>query len=370
MACAKPPSSSGLTPPSSNPPAPLPIYSALRKMEETISTKPPSETVDRAIKYADECLASAVDKGVRGAELRSIQNRIEELKHFAVLRQRDAIGLPGPAEPRSRNERSLPLDKALERFTETDSKRESDRVVKALADRSHWQHKEYCEHLVKVIQGNDSLPQEYKDQLPSDVAAVVRACPEAGGLVKELTLRGQRKPTGSSSKLGSRGRSGIGSAYEIMGTAALTRRVIHSGNNGPSLWLNSQVDHVTFGDKAVINRTLSPAGFLMMPTRRTVECDLRIGRPPTNMLLGDQWREIGVDFKHVKRGEQRSYKPDDHNQIQNVANVIRDGTIDEYHFVTNGSFDSKFKSWVAEANAELTVHGHTPIAYHEHVTTI
>jgi hypothetical protein len=370
MACAKPPSSSGMTPPAGpTQPAPLPVYSALRQMENAIETKPPGESVDKAIKWAEDCLASAIAAGVRGAELQRLQNKLDDLKHFAVLRQRDAIGQPGLAAPRSRHEKSVPLDKALEKFGEPDAKKLADRVVAPLVDTTHWQHEDYCRHLVNVIQGNDKLPDKYKEQLPRDVADVLKACPHAAGLVKELTLRGQRRATGSPSKLGSRWNSGIGSAYELMGTAALTRTVVPAGNNGPSLHLNSGVDHVTFGDKATINSSLDKDGNLIPRNRATIECDLRIGRPG-NALLLEGWREIGVDFKHVAHGDQRSNKPGDRNQIENVANVIRDGTIHEYHYVTNGTFHPDFKAWVSEENADLQAHGLTPIAYHEYVTSV
>ena len=151
-----------------------------------------------------------------------------------------------------------------------------------------------------------------------------------------------------------------------MGTATLTRAVFQAGNGGHSLHIDSGKDHITFGDKAGINGREDGTGKFQQRTRGTIECDLRIGRSTIN-----GYREIGVDFKHVRGAHTRSTKADDHNQIVNVAKVIEDGTIHEYHYVTNGKFSDTFKGLIAEANASLVGEGRTPpISYHEYVSSV
>ena len=180
-----------------------------------------------------------------------------------------------------------------------------------------------------------------------------------------MTLRGQNGPLGSRAKLGSDSNAAIGSAYELMGTAALIGKVSTPVNGGPTLFINAGFDKVTFGPKSTINREMTKLGFVEPPTRRSIECDIRIGRPN---LLG-VYREIGVDFKHSKE-ETKHASADLKNQVENVIKAIRHGEIHEYHFVTNGKFGTSFRKVIDAANEELKASGFSAIACHEYVLTV
>ena len=169
MACAKPPSPDGITTPSpSLHPAVAPVYSQLRKTEAIIETKPPGEQVDGAIKTAEEALAQARTSGIRAAELERLERRLQDLKQ---LRRSDS-GTQLVSQPNLDPSRRKVSDlrKPRQNSARPTRKRAAGRVADALVDKSHWQHKDYCKHLVQLVQGNDSLPEKYKNQLPRDVA--------------------------------------------------------------------------------------------------------------------------------------------------------------------------------------------------------
>lgn len=239
-------------------------------------------------------------------------------------------------------------------------------AINALTKDHHWAAREMRSNLVQMIERNGRIPDAYKPQLRHDVATVLRMCPHAGGLARELTLRGQRGATGSASKLGSQSNAGVGAAYEIMGAAALANGGSRAVNSGaPTLHINVGSDIVTFGDKAFINGRPGNSGEWISPTRGTIECDVRIGR---STPYG--FREIGIDFKHSSENGSRHSSADLKNQVENVVEAIRDGQLHEYHFVTNGSFGSGFKEVVAQANTELSRSGEALIGLHEHVHTL
>ena len=239
-------------------------------------------------------------------------------------------------------------------------------VERAMNDDTNWAAQEMRADLMKIIERSGNIPAAYKPQLHRDLAVVILMCPHAGGLVKELTERGQGRATGSASKLGSKGNGGVGSAYELMGAASLATKVSSPRNPGaPDLFIRSGEDIVTFGDKSYLNGRPDDASKWKSPARSTVECDVRIGR---STLAG--YREIGIDFKHrAEMGTTYSSK-NLLNQVEAVANVIKEGQLSEFHFVTNGTFGGDFPDKVAEVNAELVGLGFTPIGIHEHVTTL
>jgi hypothetical protein len=235
-----------------------------------------------------------------------------------------------------------------------------------MSDDSNWAAKEMRSDLIKIVESSGNIPEAYKQQLHHDLAVVLQMCPHAGGLVTELTDRGQRRATGSMSKLGSKGNAGVGSAYELMGAAALANTVHSPSNSGaPDLFISVGNDIITFGDKSYLNGRRGDSGDWRSPARSTVECDLRIGRSTI-----DGYREIGIDFKH--RAEMGTTYSSENlvNQVEAVASVIKDGQLDEFHFVTNGTFGGSFPAKVAEVNAELVGLGLTPIGIHERVTTL
>lgn len=364
MACAKPPDPDARTAPSPfSHPTVAPAMAALKEAETIISSQPPGAAVDAAIARAERMLQLAIRGHAPDKAIERLQGRLDHLKGFAQTRMRDNVYQS--AKPRSIQEQGASIESAAKHFWEGSAKRNAPIAISALERDDHWRSKEFKETLLTVIEQNARIPDDYREQLPKDVARVLRVCPDAAGLVKAMTLRGQNRPLASRARLGSDSNVAIGSAYEIMGTAALIGKLSSPVNGGPKLYIEPATDTVTFGVKSTINREMNRFGFVELPTRRTIESDIRIGRSEP---FGG-YREIGVDFKHSLGGA-RHTSSDLKNQVENVARAIRHGEIDEYHFVTNGRFAESFQRVIDAANEELKATGCMPIACHEYVTTL
>jgi len=151
-----------------------------------------------------------------------------------------------------------------------------------------------------------------------------------------------------------------------MGTAALTRKVSTPVNGGLKLYIDPIRDIVTFGDKSTINRQINgDTGAMERPTRKTIECDIRIARKTLT-----EYREIGVDFKHVKEARTKYASEDLRNQVENVVKALQQGQLHEYHFVTNGRFGDSFRHVIDATNETLVKEGYNPIACHEFVSSV
>lgn len=363
MACAKPPDPDARTEPSPfGHPTVAPAMAALKEAEIIISSQPPGAAVDAAIARAERMLQLAIRDHAPDKDTQRLQGRLNHLKGFAQTRMRDNVYRS--AKPRSIQAAGVSIESAAKHFWGGSAKRNAPAAISALERDDHWRSKEFKETLLTVIEQNARIPDEYREQLPKDVARVLCVCPDAAGLVKAMTLRGQSRPLASRARLGSDSNVAIGSAYELMGTAALIGKVSSPVNGGPKLFI-APTDEVTFGVKSTINREMNRFGFVELPTRRTIESDIRIGRP--DPYCG--YREIGVDFKHSREAV-RYASSDLKNQVENVARAIRHGEVDEYHFVTNGRFAESFQQVIDAANEELKASGCTPIACHEYVTTL
>lgn len=366
MACGKPPDPDSRTPPSAfDHPSVGPVTALLKDAEYVISTQPPGAAVDAAIARAERMLDYARRDGVQERVLQKLEGRLEHLKGFAQARMRDNVYQS--AKPRDIAEKPTAPEWAAKRFWEGSAKRNAPTVIKALETNNpkhHWRSKEFRKTLLDLVEQNARIPDKYREQLPHDVARVLRQCPDAAGLVKAMTLRGQGRPIGSRSKLGSDSNTALGSAYELMGTAALIGKVRTPVNGGPKLCIDV-LDKVSFGPKSTLNREMNRLGVIDLPTRRTIECDIRIGKG--DLLSG--YREIGVDFKHSKDGV-RYASEDLKSQVKGIERAIRHGEIHEYHFVTNGKFGESFRQVIESANEELKASGCSPIACHEYVTTV
>jgi hypothetical protein len=301
-----------------------------------------------------------MSSGISKADQQRLESHLQKLKNLAQSRMRDNVSRSAPIL--HVGEKVASANWVMKAFSEDSAKRNAPRVIRTLENSDHWQSKEYKKLLFRMIEGNTRIPREYKEQLPRDVARVLRLCPSAAGIVKAMTLRGQRTPLASHGKLGSDANSAIGSAYELMGTAALSRKVSTSVNGGPALYIDPAFDKVTFGAKSNINRQVSRLGLIEMPSRKTVESDVVIGRKTLT-----SYREIGIDFKHAGEARPRYASQDLRNQVDNVVWAIRHGQLDEYHFVTNSTFGSSFREVIDVANSEL---GHNLIGCHEHVTSV
>ncbi len=362
MACGKPPNPDRITSPTplSHPTA-QPASIALRDAEALIGQSSPGKEVDDAIKWATRMLERASAAGLDDATSKRLEHQLAQLKAFAQARLKDNVSSPAP--PRGPGDAPTSNKWVLKQFSEPAAVRNAPIVMRALRDPDHWRSKEYTTILLRMVQGNARIPDSYKEQLPSDVAEVLRVCPNAAGIVKAMTLRGQGTPLASPGKLGSDANAAIGSAYELMGTAALARQTSTAVNGGPRLYIDPAVDTVTFGIKSNINRQANHLGLIELPTRRTIECDVRIGRKESPLV----YREIGIDFKHGAEARPKYVSDDLRNQVDNVVQAINHGQIHEYHFVTNTTFGNSFREVIDAANQKL---GHTAIGCHEHVTSL
>ena len=351
MACANPPNPDNITPPTElRHPEALSAAEVIRGLTELVRDYPPGYKIQMAFERAQFELERAQKAFASPGEIARLEELVRSLKGEAHRDLREAL----PPKP------------VFGKTTEV-SKFNIATTIKALESLDHWASKEYRANLIATIERNGRIPEEYKGQLHKDVAEVLKISPKAGGLVRELTLRGQRGATGSASKLGSNSNAAIGAAYELIGTAALSRKVFQSVNQGsPSLYIDKTSDIVTFGDKSYLNRRSEDGVHRRAPSRRTIECDVRIGRP--DIING--YREIGIDFKHTKEMKQKYATEDLRSQVEGVVEALKGGQIDEYHFATNGTFGPSFREVVANANAELATVGGTPIGLHEYVSTL
>lgn len=330
-------------------PRPKPPSVIFREAEAVVMRGKVQSTIDMAIAKAAAALERIRKSGASLQEIQVLEQRLKNLEGQAHDRLRRSL------EPQLL-------------FETRASKTNVDTAICALKSETHWASKDYRANLIKIIEGNQRIPEEYKRQLPQDVARVLELCPEAGGLAKELTLRGQHAATGSRSKLGSDSNAAIGAAYEIMGTAALGNKISRPVNsNAPPLFIRAGHDVVTFGDKSYLNGRQNGETW-QKSSRRTIECDIRIYRPVGPLHLQAPV-EIGVDFKHVKESGRKTSSAELRNQVEHVAQALREGQIDEYHFVTNGTFSTSFRSVIDAANTALVASGNAPIGCHEHVST-
>lgn len=348
MACGKPPDPASMTPPKPvGHPRPETPEGSLKQLERILKIEKAGPVIDRAIARAQFFLDQARRNGSPAEALRRLEATYQSLKGQAHELQRAALKVEWPL--------TLTGVKRVSYASGLNIQTAKD----ALLDPNHWASKDYRAGLNSIIGGSERIPDEIKPQLYRDVARVLELAPHGGGIVKELTLRGQRGASGAQAKLGNRGNAGIGYAYEFMGTAALSYAASSPRNAGaPSLHIQPGVHSVAFGSKVPLDRRLVSAGAGLKPG---LECDINIYDPRNG-------REIGVDFKHTESVKHSSAK--DKAQIEAVVQAINERQIDEYHFVTNRTFGEGFMRDIAAANEVLAARGDALIACHEYVTTL
>lgn len=362
MACGKPPEPGRATPPSERCDfAMTQAVDLLNHIESLISQGGLSDKLDKSVDAAARTIDRLRVAGASDQQIRSLEGRLSQLRGEAMgALRREAEGLRGD---KPKGTKAPTGKQVIEKLRDGTPERTAQRARDVLSKPGHWAHEAFKQEVFRVIEANGKIPQDYKDTLARDAAEMLKVCPSAGGLVAAMVTRGQ--PRGSfARRLSTKGNDAVGAAYEIMGTAALCKGVSNPANSrhdAPKLSINPNRDKLVFGPKAYMNHRYAYDRKVGERDRRTVEADAQVFQ---------KGREIGIDFKHVKEAGTRSNSRDLDKQLSAVAEAISHGQYDEYHFVTNGSFSDSFKNAVDDINDDLVRSGNSPIACHEHVTSI
>lgn len=233
-----------------------------------------------------------------------------------------------------------------------------------LANPNDPAHKVFVDYVLRNVQDNDVIREDYVTALPKAVADIAKQTKDILGLVTPSLGKGA---TANDKTLAHRTR-GDAFAYELLGTAELLRmnNVHNTGSNatngGPQLRI-FDTDRLDLGVRFNTGhqRNGEECG-LFLPTSKeitkrsqTFEADLLVRRnvgPP----LHEQVYTIGVDFKHSRSSSSYSTNPKNfERKVDDVAQGILKGELGlgEYHYVTNGYFDAPFKEAVLRANERI-----------------
>ena len=335
-------------------------------MLSAIRTLPPGKEFDRQLNRAQSLFDQVAAAGEGERVLAELNRRLAQIKSEATRTLR-AVGAGIPkasADPSTPARPELPKDWSARPVAPV--------IRDALTDPKHLLHDRVTARLMAFVGGNQEMSLPYEKQLPLDIAQVLKQTPDALGLVKEAVHRGQRRPLASAGKIG----TGLGTAYEIMGTASLIRGASKSVNSDGLPLHVDPLDRLDFGIK--LQASYEDDERTLFQHRKTIEADLLIYRPPPQPNIFFQpGREIAIDFKHAKDG--RGYTDKDGRektkagtsalatQLAGVVSALKTAEIDEFHFVTNGHFSEGFQAAVNDANETFTALRLSPISMHEHV---
>jgi hypothetical protein len=331
-----------------------------------IRTLPPGKEFDRQLDRAQSLFDRVAAAGEGERVLAELNRRLAEIKAEASRTLR-AVGAGIPkasADPTTPAEPELPKDWSARPVAPV--------IRDALTDPKHLLHASVTVRLMTFVRGNEEISRPYEKQLPLDIADVLKQTPDALGLVKEAVNRGQRRPLASPGKIG----TGLGTVYEIMGTASLIHGSSKAANGGGLPLRVDPLDRLDFGIK--LQASYRDDARTLFQHRKTIEADLLIYRPPPQPnIFFQHGQEIAIDFKHAKDG--RGYTDKDGRektkagssalatQLAGVVSALKTGEIDEFHFVTNGHFSEAFQEAVNDANRTFAALRLSPISMHEHV---
>lgn len=254
--------------------------------------------------------------------------------HKQILKSRSE-GLPANVS------KEVILDKRPIIDTKTSSK-----IGRILQESNEPSHKALCKILIDKIEDGEAIPENYKRELPSAVAGILKHTHDAMGIFTPV-----RKDYGKGAKsvIGDLHHKTRGNAYayELLGTAALIEKEFPSCNGSDALKINS-LDRLDFRYKLQASYNGIPSDYLKyQPHRGTVEADLFINR---KVGLNDL-RIIGIDFKHSIND---TYEKNDLDQLNGIKVALATGEIDEFCFVSNAKFTKKFKDNIQAINEELS----------------
>jgi len=200
--------------------------------------------------------------------------------------------------------------------------------MRVLNDQKHPSYEKAKELLIKSLGEGKVSPLE-QSRLPKALHSILKNTSNPQGLFEKPPAH--RGP----------GSTPTSHPYEALGAAALIQKEVAT-STGKTLKIHS-TDRIDFGQKAASNYTLSTR------TKGTIESDVLIQR---ENAFGVITESIGIDTKYSKR---TTYSTTNGltRQLNGIRNSLNDGQLDEFHFVTNAQFSSRFKQMVNDTNTEL-----------------
>jgi hypothetical protein len=228
----------------------------------------------------------------------------------------------------SLNRKAIPINpmskENRDRARDTLRKASSKTLIKILSDRKNPAYQAVSKMLASAM--NSKMTDEEKTKLPEAFLVVLKKQPNAMGLFEKApTHRGP-------------GSSAVQHHYEIFSAAALISGA-HKSVGGKTLSINPG-DRVDFGIKY-------PRGYAQPRRYGTIEADLLVGKSS----LMDA-RTVGIDCKFSETGKFGA-KDGLQRELDGIRTGFRDGKIDEFYFITNGTFGDKFKELVTKENLEI-----------------
>lgn len=196
--------------------------------------------------------------------------------------------------------------------------------------------------------GNSMLDVQYARALPQAISNILRHTSNSMGLFN-------RARAGASSWISTLKNTASGKAngvaYEVLMANRLLKTKIRN-SSGKTLRITSK-DRVDFGlkqqasymQKSSIFVTDGFESFIFdQPNRLTVEADL---------LIHKEDGIVGVDFKHSSVGGESNISS---IQLDGIYTALETGEVDEFHFISNTSFNSKTIDRVKEINDKIERH--------------
>lgn len=132
---------------------------------------------------------------------------------------------------------------------------------------------------------------------------------------------------------------------ELLTTAAIIQKGGIYTSLGNKLYIDKTTDIIGFGQKL-------PAKYAL-PARKkgTIEADTLIVRDKGGLL--GSFDVIGIDTKYSKTSSTYGYYDGLDRQLKGIQNSFRDGSIQEFYFVSNVQFSERFKERVQDYNIKI-----------------
>lgn len=221
-----------------------------------------------------------------------------------------------PINPMSKESRG----KARNTLRKTSSKT----LSKILSDRNNPAYQAASKMLVSAM--NSRMTDREKEKLPEAFSVVLDKQPNAMGLLEKTPAH--RGP----------GSSAVQHHYEIFSAAALIKNK-YTTVSGKVLSVSAG-NRVDFGIKFA-------SGYAQPRRYGTIEADLLVNK---SSFMNE--KKVAIDCKFSETGKFGA-KGDLQRELNGIRTGFRDGKIDEFYFVTNGTFGDTFKEMVNRENREI-----------------